>query len=65
MEDKGIEPKRAHNFQEIIVKEALKYPQDNYQLIYTTSYLLENLNKPEYIVGEYYSKHNPSLKNID
>ncbi len=65
MEDKGIEPKRAHNFQEIIIMEAQKHDKDNYQLIYTTSYLPEKLNKKEYIIGEYYSKLNPSLKNID
>jgi len=64
MEDKGIEPKRAHNFQEIIIKEALKYNKDSYQLIYTTSYLPSDLNKEEFIVGDYYTKSNPSLKHI-
>src|SRR5690606_5697727 len=37
MEDKGIEPGRAHNFQDIIIKEATKYDTLNYQMIYTTS----------------------------
>ena len=65
MEDKGIEPLRANNFQRIIINEAKKFKADNYQMIYTTSYLPEELQGSAYIVGEYYTKQNPSLKNID
>ncbi|HLS38653.1 MAG TPA: hypothetical protein VK023_10310 [Sphingobacterium bovisgrunnientis] len=64
MEDKGIEPLRAHNFQKIIIKEAKKHQDENYQMIYTTSYLPTELQGSSYIVGEYYTKQNPSLKNV-
>ena len=64
MEDKGIEPLRAHNFQKIIIKEAQKFDAKNYQMIYTTSYLPDELKGSDYIVGEYYTKQNPSLKNV-
>lgn len=64
MEDKGIEMQRAHNFQRIIIAEALKHPNQNFQMIYTTSYLPPELNGTDYLVGQYYTKQNPSLKNI-
>jgi len=65
MEDKGIEMQRAHNFQRIIIAEALKHPAEKFQMIYTTSYLPPELVGSDYLVGEYYTKQNPSLKNIN
>ncbi|MFT3909717.1 MAG: AAA family ATPase [Ferruginibacter sp.] len=65
MEDKGIEEKRAQNFQHIIITEAEKQPADSYQLIYTTSFIPSDLKNTKYCVGEYYTKASPSLKNID
>lgn len=64
MEDKGIEPKRAQNLQKIIIDRVLNYSPEQYQIIYTTSYITEELNNSPYVVGEYYKKENPSLKNI-
>lgn len=64
MEDKGIEPARAHNFQRVLVDMVEKNDSDDYQLIYTTSHILEDLNVPEYCVGEFYTETNKSLKNI-
>lgn len=43
MEDKGIELSRANNFQRIIIEEAEKFDNINYQMIYTTSYLPNDL----------------------
>lgn len=65
MEDKGIEPKRAHNFQNIIIQETIKNDENSYQMIYTTSHLPSELEDSDYIVGEYYSKEFPSLKNVE
>lgn len=65
MEDKGIEEKRAQNFQKIIVTEAEKHKDTTYQVIYTTSFIPAELNKPEYTIGEYYTEENRSLKNIN
>lgn len=64
MEDKGIEIERAQNLQKILIDRVTTFPQENYQLIYTTSYITEELRESDYIVGEYYTKDNPSLKNI-
>lgn len=64
MEDKGIEPERAQNFQKILIERLASFSPDSYQLIYTTSYITKELNESDYVVGEYYSKLNPSLKNI-
>jgi len=65
MEDKGIEPERAQNFQRILIDEANKYDTDNFQLIYTTSFIPDELNNTDYCVGEFYTKEHPSLKNIE
>lgn len=64
MEDKGIEMKRAQNLQKLLIYRVSAYDSNRYQMIYTTSYITEELNNSEYVVGEYYSKENPSLKNI-
>ena len=66
MEDKGIEKERAQNFQNIVIKRVnLLDPNKKSQLIYTTSYITDDLLHSEYIVGEYYTKSNPSLKYIN
>ena len=65
MEDKGIEKERAQNFQRLIIKQAEKYDVDSYQIIYTTSFIPEELNNTPYCVGDYYTEANPSLKNVN
>lgn len=66
MEDNGIEEKRAKNFQRLIVNTATKYQVEDYQLIYTTSFIPEELNNTDYCVGDYYSKEydNKTLKHV-
>ena len=64
MEDKGIEKKRAQNFQRILVAETEKNDSNNYQMIYTTSFIPEELNNDKYCIGEFYTEENPSLKNV-
>lgn len=64
MEDKGIEVKRAQNLQKLLISRVSKYDSQSYQMIYTTSYITDELNKSDLVVGEYYTKENPSLKNI-
>jgi len=64
MEDKGIEKERAQNFQRIIIQQAELHSIDDFQLIYTTSFIPDELNNTTYCVGEYYTENNPSLKNI-
>lgn len=64
MEDKGIEMKRAQNLQKLLIDRVNKYEPTSYQMIYTTSYITDELNESDLVVGEYYTKENPSLKNI-
>nr|WP_321375738.1 AAA family ATPase [uncultured Bacteroides sp.] len=64
MEDKGIEPERAQNLQKILIERVNRCNSNNFQMIYTTSYITKELNESKYVVGEYYTKTNPSLKNI-
>jgi hypothetical protein len=64
MEDKGIEMQRAQNFQKLLIDRVELYDANTFQMIYTTSYITEELNNSPYVVGEYYTKENPSLKNI-
>jgi hypothetical protein len=64
MEDKGIEEKRAQNLQKILIQRVNQYDAKSFQMIYTTSFITEELKNSPYVVGEYYTKENPSLKNI-
>ena len=65
MEDKGIEIKRAQNLQKILIGRVNELGKEqNYQIIYTTSYITEELKQSKYVVGQYYTKNNKSLKNI-
>lgn len=64
MEDKGIELVRVHNFQKIVIDYLKNFSTDKYQVIFTTSFIPEELNNDEYCVGEFYTEENPSLKNV-
>ncbi|OUN03826.1 AAA family ATPase [Alistipes onderdonkii] len=64
MEDKGIEEIRAQNLQKILIERLDAYDKETYQMIYTTSYITEELNDSHFVVGEYYTKEKPTLKNI-
>lgn len=65
MEDKGIEIVRAQKFQQTLIDRLKNYDTDNYQVIYTTSYITDELDHSDYVVGEHYNLHNKSLKNVD
>ncbi|MFH7000955.1 AAA family ATPase [Flavobacterium bizetiae] len=64
MEDKGIELARVHNFQRILISYLKAYNPQSYQLIYTTSFIPDELNNTNYCVGDFYTEQNPSLKNV-
>ena len=67
MEDNGIEPERAQNFQRLIVSTAEKYDKNEYQIIYTTSYIPDEFEGSDYCVGDFYSQaqNNKTLKHIN
>ena len=64
MEDKGIEEIRAQNFQRVLFDKLANYSDDEYQVIYTTSYITKELDDSPYVVGSKYSKENKSLQNV-
>lgn len=64
MEDKGMEEERAKNFQRIIIERLKQMPPVGYQLIYATSNIADELDIPEYTVGDKYTPSNKSLKNV-
>ena len=65
MEDKGIEQGRAQKFQETMIAQLKnQYDTDSYQVIYTTSFITDDLDHSEYVVGEYYDINHKSLKNV-
>lgn len=64
MEDKGIEEKRAQNFQRLIIDKLAERSDDSYQVIYTTSYITDDLDRSDYVVGDHYTADNKSLKNV-
>ena len=64
MEDKGMEEDRSRNFQRILVDRLRELKNDNYQVIFATSNIAQELNTSNYTVGEYYTRENKSLKNV-
>jgi hypothetical protein len=64
MEDKGIEKERAQNFQRILITETEKSDSENYQMIYTTSFIPDEFNNDKYCVGQFYTEESPSLKHV-
>ena len=64
MEDKGIEEQRAQHFQQTLIDTLNDYPADSYQVIYTTSYITDDLDHSPYVVGDHYTADNKSLKNV-
>jgi hypothetical protein len=64
MEDKGLEPERGVNFQKTVVNRLQDANEQSYQVIFATSYIVDELDKPEYTVGEYYTSEKKSLKNV-
>ncbi|WP_312153158.1 AAA family ATPase [Lelliottia nimipressuralis] len=64
IDDGGMEKDRSHNLQEIIINECSRYEYD-YQLIFATSEINPKFSESEFVVGEYYSPSNYSLKVIE
>jgi len=64
MEDKGIEKERSQHFQDLIVDTAQKYPTENYQIIFMTSMISEELKESDYLIGEHYTVLNKTLKHV-
>lgn len=64
MEDKGIEEKRAQNFQKILIERLKDFDPSTYQVIYTTSYITAELDKSDMVVGKFHTVANRTLQNL-
>jgi hypothetical protein len=62
MEDKGMNPERSGIFQKNIVQLAESSNAENFQIIFTTSMISEELDVAKYTIGEKYSPTNKTLK---
>lgn len=60
VEDKGMEPKRSHNFQNIL-KEISEVAGVENQLIYATSMISPDLENSKYVVGRFYTHDHRTL----
>jgi hypothetical protein len=61
IEDKGMTPRRSHNFQRLILELSDKAGAEH-QIIFTTSMPAPDLDIPKYTVGSRYTETNMSLK---
>jgi archaellum component FlaC len=60
IEDKGMEPKRSHRFQHLVVERSQKIEVEH-QIILTTSMIAPELDTPELTVGPFYTHDLKSL----
>jgi hypothetical protein len=61
VEDKGMEEKRSHNFQSLIVQ-ASEMARFDHQIIFTTSMMNPVLDLEKFVVGPRYTHENKTLK---
>ena len=61
---KNIKIQQIFLIQRVLINKLSEYSDDDYQVIYTTSYITEELDNSKYVVGEKYSQGNKSLKNV-
>jgi hypothetical protein len=61
VEDKGMEEKRSHNFQSLIVQ-ASRTARYEHQIIFTTSMMNPELDNEQFVIGPRYTHENKTLK---
>lgn len=63
IEDKGMQPDRSKNFQNIVVALSNEYMKKNeHQIIFSTSMIAEELEGTPYCIGNYYTIDDKTLK---
>ena len=60
IEDKGMEPERSHNFQEIL-RQRSEGATIEHQIIFTTSMLNPGLDNEKYVIGPHYTHERRAL----
>jgi hypothetical protein len=60
IEDKGMEPGRSHNFQNQILRKS-RQAKSPHQIIYATAMISPELDEPEYTIGRFSTRDDPTL----
>lgn len=60
IEDKGMEPVRSHNFQNLIAKVS-RASRVDHQIIFATAMIASDLDSPEFTVGQFSTRDKPTL----
>ncbi|URK19518.1 hypothetical protein M9H61_08435 [Thalassospira sp. GO-4] len=61
IEDKGMEQERSKHFQRLLAHRS-KNTNSDHQIIIATSMIAEELNTPEFVIGQHYTHENRTLK---
>ncbi len=61
VEDKGLEPERSQNFQRLLLEKS-RHAKSEHQIIIATSMIAEELDTPDYTVGESYTHTHRTLR---
>jgi len=61
MEDKGMEPVRSQNFQNLL-RERSAATEVDHQIIFATSMISPDLDEDRYTIGDFSTRDNPTLK---
>jgi DNA repair exonuclease SbcCD ATPase subunit len=61
IEDKGMEQERSKHFQRLLADRATEMNSDH-QIIIATSMIAEELNTPDFVIGQHYTHENRTLK---
>lgn len=60
IEDKGMEPERSHNFQNLILDVSMKSNVEH-QIIYATAMIAPDLDDEQYLVGKFSTRDSPTI----
>jgi hypothetical protein len=60
IEDKGMEPERSHNFQNLILDASLK-SQVEHQIIFATAMIAPDLDDEQFLIGKFSTRDDPTI----
>jgi hypothetical protein len=60
IEDKGMEPERSHNFQNLILGTSKSSPVEH-QIIYATAMIAPDLDDEQFVIGKFSTRDNPTI----
>jgi len=60
IEDKGMEPERSHNFQNLILDASVK-SQVEHQIIFATAMIAPDLDDEQFLIGKFSTRDDPTI----